>query len=440
MDGMQEQDMPTFVYEAMNKSGEAQKGQVIANTSEEAITQIRGLGYFPTSVREQKTKKTGAASGNGADTATGAAPARRKLSEITISFGGVNQKTLTLFTRQLSTLQDAGLPILRSLSVLEQQQKPGTFKTILKNLHEEVSGGSTLSDAMAKSPKAFDRLYTRMIAAGELGGVLDVILQRLADFQEKAAKLRRRIIGAMIYPVLVLSVAAIIVLGIMVFIVPKFEGIFKDFDTELPTMTLVLINSSRWLCGTLDPNQWLPGIVYTAFIPFAAFFGFKLLRKTSFGKSFTDYLLLLIPVVGQLAAKNTIARFTRTLGTLINAGVPILDAILITRDTTGNVIFQNALTDVHDSVRQGDSFADPLRKAKVCDAIVVNMINVGEETGELDNMLLKIADNYDDEVDTLVASLVSLLEPVMVVLLGVCVGFIVVALFLPLIKLIQSVS
>ncbi len=428
--------MPTFIYEAINPAGQKQKGQVTANTSEEAIAQIRGLGVFPTLVREKKGKK----GEEGAAGAGAAAGGRKKLSEITISIGGVSRKTLMLFTRQLSTLQDAGLPILKSLAVLEQQQRPGIFKKVLRNLHEDVSGGSTLSDAMARNPKAFDKLYTKMVAAGEVGGVLDVILRRLAEFLEKAARLRRRIIGAMIYPTLVLSVAAIIVLGIMTFIVPKFEGIFEDFDTEMPPMTVALINGSRWLGGRLYEGQTVPGLAYVAAVPFVLFFGVKLARKTSAGRGALDALVLKLPVVGALVAKSTIARFTRTLGTLITAGVPILEAILITRDTTGNTVFQRALTSVHDSVRQGDTFAEPLRKSGVCDALVVNMIGVGEETGELDKMLLKIADTYDEEVDTLVAGLVSLLEPLMVVVLGVSIGFIVVSLFLPLIKLIQSVS
>ena len=257
---------------------------------------------------------------------------------------------------------------------------------------------------------------------------------------EKAARLKRRIIGALIYPAVVLSVAAVILLGIMIFIVPTFEEIFSDFDAKLPEVTVKLVEASRWLGGGLYPEQSIPGVVYVAALPFVLFFGLKLARKSKIGKRVLDTITLRVPIFGQLVAKSTIARFSRTLGTLISAGVPILDAILITRDTANNFVFQQALQNVHDSVRQGETFAEPLRKTKVCDAIVSNMIDVGEETGELDKMLLKIADNHDEEVDTIVNSLVSLLEPAMVVFLGGSVGFIVIALFLPMVSLIQSVS
>lgn len=427
--------MPTFQYEALNDAGKPHRGSISASNSEEAITRIRSQGYFPTSVREQKVKKAKGPA-KAASTKKGGGNWKNISS---ISIGGIGSKQLTTFTRQLSTLQDAGLPILRSLSILEQQQKPGLLKNSLDGVHEEVSSGSSLSDAMSKQPKAFNRLYTKMIAAGEVGGVLDLILQRLADFLEKAAKLKRRIIGAMIYPSAVITVAAVIVLGIMVFIVPKFEEIFDDFDTDLPQLTVVLMNAAKWLGGRLYEEQVIPGLAFLIFVPPGIYLFFKLLRKSKLGKTATDWAVLRLPIVGSLISKSTIAKFTRTLGTLINAGVPILDAITITSETTGNNIYATALQNVHDSVRQGESFAEPLRQSKVCDGIVVNMIDVGEETGDLDKMLLKIADNYDEEVEVAVAGLVSLLEPIMVVVLGGIVGFIVVALFLPLVKLMQSV-
>lgn len=432
--------MPTFIYEALTEGGKPKKDTIVAASSEDAIARIRAQGLFPTSVREQKVKKTKTA--EKAAAAGGAAkPAKKKkVTEITINIGGVGQKALTTFTRQLSTLQDAGLPILRSLAILEQQQKPGLFKTTIGNVHEDVASGSTLSDAMSRQPKAFDKLYTKMIAAGEIGGVLDLILQRLAEFMEKSAKLKRKIIGAMIYPSVVIGVAGIIVTGIMVFIVPKFEKIFDDFGTSLPALTAMLIYTSKWLGGRAYPDQMIPGLLWMLLVPVFFVIFLKLFRKTDFGKFLTDSIALKLPVAGQLIAKSTIARFTRTLGTLVSAGVPILDAILITKETTGNYIYARALGKIHDSVRQGDSFAEPLRQARVCDAIVVNMIDVGEETGDLDKMLTKIADNYDDEVDTLVASLVSLMEPIMVVVLGGIVGFIVLALFLPLVKLITNLT
>ena len=425
--------MPSFQYEALDETGKPQKGTINAANSEEAIARIRSQGYFPTSVREHRAKKSRAARG------TGPAAKKKGVGDISLSFGGVKRKQIVQFTRQLSTLQDAGLPILRSLAILEQQEKPGALKNALKEVHEDVSSGSTLSDALAKHPRAWDRLYTKMVAAGEVGGVLDVILQRLAEFLEKAERLRRRIKGAMVYPAVVLSVAVLIVLGIMLVIVPQFEEIFDDFDTELPWLTIWLINTASWLGGTLYPDQVIPGAVWVLLLPFVIWAMLKLIRKSNLGRTVTDWSSLHSPVAGQLIAKATIAKFTRTLGTLINAGVPILDAIQITSETTGNEIYAKALRDVHGSVRQGESFADPLRQAKVCDALVVNMIDVGEETGDLDKMLSKIADNYDEEVDVAVASLVSLLEPVMIVLLGFIVGFIVIALFLPLVQLMNSV-
>lgn len=428
--------MPTYQYEALNSAGKPQKGTVEAASSEEAIQRIKGQGYFPTSVREQKVK--GAGPGGRAATKVKKKKKRGDLSALSI--GGVSQKKLTLFTRQLSTLQDAGLPLLRSLQILEQQQKPGLLKSILAGVAEDVEAGSTLSDAMAKHPKAFDRLYCKMVNAGEIGGVLDLILQRLANFMEKAQRLRRRIIGAMIYPVVVICIAVLIVTGIMYFVIPKFQEIFNDFDVELPNLTIWLIDASMWVAGKASPDQTIPGWVWIVCSPFIVFLFFKLIRKTGPGRAATDILRIKVPVVGGLVKKTAIARFTRTLGTLISAGVPILEAIMITRDTSGNYVYEQALTKVHDSIREGETFAGPLREAKVCDAIVVNMIDVGEETGDLDTMLMKIADNYDEEVDVAVQALLSLLEPMLVVLLGGIVGTIVLALFLPLVKMIESVS
>ncbi len=428
--------MPTYQYEALNSAGKPQKGTIEAASSEEAIQRIKGQGYFPTSVREQKVK--GAGPGGRAATKIKKKKKRGDLSALSI--GGVSRKKLTLFTRQLSTLQDAGLPLLRSLQILEQQQKPGLLKSILAGVAEDVEAGSTLSDAMAKHPKAFDRLYCKMVNAGEIGGVLDIILQRLANFMEKAQRLRRRIIGAMIYPVVVVCIAVLIVTGIMYFVIPKFQEIFIDFDVELPSLTIWLIDASMWVAGKASPDQTIPGWVWIVCSPFLIFLFFKLIRKTGPGRAATDILRIKIPVVGGLVKKTAIARFTRTLGTLISAGVPILEAIMITRDTSGNYVYEQALTKVHDSIREGETFAGPLREAKVCDAIVVNMIDVGEETGDLDTMLMKIADNYDEEVDVAVQALLSLLEPMLVVVLGGIVGTIVLALFLPLVKMIESVS
>jgi type IV pilus assembly protein PilC len=420
--------MPTFLFEAMNKSGQEVKNEIEAESHEEAIARIRQQGLFPTKVREKAAKKFGRKKGakGGGD---GGTPKRK----MPISIGGVPRKQLVTFTRQLSTLQDAGLPILRSLQILEQQLKPGLLKAIVGGVADEVEGGGTLSDAMSKYPKAFDKLYVNMINAGEVGGVLDLILTRLADFMEKAAKLKKKVIGAMIYPAVVITIAIGVVSMIMIVVIPKFTAIFASFGAKLPPVTVALLTFSTWF----GPGY---GWCYLCLGPVALTFLIKLIRLSEGGRFVLDTILLKIPIVGGIVGKTAIARFTRTLGTLISAGVPILDAINITKETSGNEVYTRALTKVHDSIREGESMADPLRATKVCDALVVNMIDVGEETGDLDKMLIKVADNYDSDVDVLVGSLISILEPVMVVVLGVIVGFIVVALFMPMISLIETIS
>ena len=419
--------MPTFAFTAMNTSGTEVKQTIEAASHEDAISKIRAQKLFPTKVKEQAAKKVGKKKAAEPEHLV----AKRKMP---LSIGGVPRKQLVAFTRQLSTLQDAGLPILRSLQILETQQKPGLMKAIVGGVADEVEGGGTLSDAMSKYPKAFDKLYVNMINAGELGGVLDIILSRLADFMEKAAKLKKKVIGAMIYPAVVISIAVGIVSLIMIFVIPKFQQIFKDFKVELPQVTQVLLAISTWFAP--PTNGW----AYVLFSPIAFSLLIKLIRMSDGGKYAVDLVKLKIPILGSILAKTSIARFTRTLGTLISAGVPILDALTITKETCGNEVYSRALLKVHDAIREGESMADPLRATKVCDALVVNMVDVGEETGDLDKMLMKIADNYDSDVDVLVGSLISILEPVMVVVLGLIVGFIVIALFAPMISLISAVS
>ena len=413
--------MPTYKYEAMNASGQEVKDEVQAPSSEEAVTKIRNLGLFPTKISEKAAaRRVQAAAGPGAQ------------KKVSTPMGRVSGKLLTQFTRQLSTLIDAGLPILRCLSILEQQQKPGILRVTLRRVREDVEGGASLSEAMGRNPKAFDRLYVNMVAAGETGGVLDTILQRLADFQEKAQWLRRRVIGAMIYPIAVIVVAALIVTGIMMVVIPKFQTIFKDMGTNLPAPTRLLLGMSLWF----QHGGWL--VVLLA--PLAIFIIFRLMRLSRGGRMLADQIKIKLPLVGKILSKTAIARFTRTLGTLIEAGVPILEALNITRNTAGNEVFARAIGEVHDSVREGETFADPLRASKVCDPIVVNMVDVGEETGDLDKMLLKVADTYDEEVDATVAALVSVIEPIMVVVLGFICGFIVVSIFLPLPTMISAAS
>ena len=427
--------MATFTYEALNAAGKPQKGSIEATTTEEAIQRIKGQGFFPTSVREQKAKKDAKGAAKPGDE-----PKKKpKKKGGGFSIGRVKPKALTLFTRQLSTLQDAGLPLLRSLQILEGQLKPGKLKNVLIDVCEDVEGGTSLSESMSKHPRAFDRLYTKMVAAGEVGGVLDIILQRLAEFMEKSQSLKRKIKAAMIYPIAVVVIAILIVTFIMWFIIPKFQEIFKDFGVALPLLTRYLINFSSWIAGK-NTGQAFPGAFVVLGSPLIIWIAVKLLRKTPFGRATLDTLVFWMPIFGNLIRKSVTARFTRTLGTLIQAGVPILEAVLITRDTSGNYVFEKALTKVHDSIREGESFAGPLRDAKVCDAIVVNMIDVGEETGDMDVMLLKIADNYDEEVDVAVGGLIKLIEPMLIVFLGGVVGTIVVAMFLPLVAMIESLQ
>jgi type IV pilus assembly protein PilC len=411
----------------MDSRGLEVKDSIEASSEAEAQTKIREQGYFVTKIAEKGRKKKDK---DKTKADTKALPkAKRKKGGF--SFGGVKAKHLCTFTRQLSTLQDAGLPILRSLRILEGQSKPGPLKNSLIGVIEDVESGNTLSEAMAKQPKAFDNLYVNMVKAGEAGGALEVILQRLAEFKEKAQSLKRKVQGAMVYPVAVITVATGIVGFIMYWIIPKFKDIFNDFGVDLPEITVWLINASDWVV-----NYWylIPAI------PISMVLLFKIIRKNRTGAYILDRIFLKIPIIGQIISKSTIARTARTLGTLISSGVPILEALTIARDTAGNEVFRKAFEHIHNAIREGESMAVPLKETRIVDDMVVNMVDVGEETGALDNMLYKVADVYDEEVSMLVEGLVNLLEPLMVVVLGLIVGFIVIALFMPLVKLLNELS
>jgi type IV pilus assembly protein PilC len=412
--------MPVFQYEALDSNGQEVKGQVEALSGEEALSKIRNMGYFPT--KPPKAKGTGREK----KTASAKPKARRGAG------GRVGVKQLTQFARQLSTLQDAGLPILRSLRILEEQQKSGTFKRVIGYVADDIEGGSTLSEALGKFPKAFNKLFVNMVAAGEVGGVLDVILARLADFMEKAQRLKAKIKGAMVYPVVVMTAAFGIVLGLMLGVIPKFSAVLQDMaGGDLPVLTTSLIAISNWIAYKYG---WAVMII----VPIVIVFTLRLIRQFLIGRYILDVVNLHLPVVGKIVYKTVVARWTRTLGTLISAGVPILEAINITAETSGNEVYAGMLRKVHNAIRQGDTFANPLRISKTADGLVVNMIDVGEETGDMDKMLLKIAGNFDEEVDVLVGSLMSLLEPIMIIVLGTVVGTIVVAIFLPMVKIITT--
>jgi type IV pilus assembly protein PilC len=416
--------MPTYKFEALDTTGGEVKDSISALSEEEAQQKIKQMGYFVTKIIEVSDGKKRRDKGK-------ATEGKKRKKGRTFTIGGVSAKQLCTFTRQFSTLQDAGLPVLRSLKILEGQMKPGVLKNALMDVVDDVESGSTLSEAFAKHPKCFDRLYINMVKAGEAGGALEVIMQRLADFKEKAQSLKRRIIGAMVYPVAVITVAVGILSFIMIYIIPKFQKIFADFDMKLPDLTQWLMNTSEWFV-----NYWY----IIPLVPLGWWLFIKLVRLNRIGNFIVDWVWLHTPVVGTIIEKTVIARTTRTLGTLVSSGVPILEALSITRETTTNAVFERMYQRVYESIREGETIAAPLKESRLVDDMVVNMIDVGEETGELDTMLNKIADVYDEEVNVLVEGLISLLEPIMIVVLGGIVGTIVIALFLPMIKLMEGLS
>ena len=413
--------MPVFQYSALDTQGVEIKDEIEALSQKEAISKIRNMGYFPTKVRERGAVKKGK-------------KATAKMTRRRGAGGKVKIKHITQFARQLSTLQDAGLPILRSLRILEEQQKSGTFKRVIGYVADDIEGGSTLSEAMARYPKTFDRLFTGMVAAGETGGVLDLILARVADFMEKAQKLKSRVKSAMVYPLVVLCAAFGILLALMKWVIPQFKTVLEEMvQGELNPVTTTVLGVSNWIAKEY-------GWAVILAVPFGLIFLIKIIRQFRMGRFVLDSIKLKIPVMGPLTNRVSVTRWTRTLGTLISAGVPILDAITVTRETAGNEVFANMLNNVHNSIRQGDTFAGPLRQSKTVDLIVSNMVAVGEETGDLDKMLLKVADNFDEQVDVLVASLMSMLEPIMIIVLGGIVMLIVLAVFLPMIQVITSLG
>lgn len=410
--------MPTFAFEGVDSKGQKIKKEVDALDRDDAMGKIRDLGYYPTSVKE---KSGGGGGGGGGDMG-----GKKKSGLI---FARVPLQQLSTFTTQLSTLQDAGLPIVRSLRILEGQLKPCLLKNTLLEVADDVESGSTLSEAFGKHPKAFNRLYVNMIKAGEAGGVLDVILERLALFMEKDLRLKKKVKGALIYPSVVTVVAVLIVAGIMKFVIPSFQKMFDETGIPLPGMTEALINVSDFVA-----NYW-----YTIpALPLAIFIAIKLVGTSPKGRMVIDKFKLNMPIFGNIIRLSTISRMCRTLGTLIASGVPILEALQITRDAMGNAVIAKSIDDVYDSIREGDSVARPLQASGNFDDMLVNMVDIGEETGELDKMLVKIADNYDGDVDIMVEALSSVIEPVLIVGMGVTVGFIVIALFLPLIELINK--
>jgi type IV pilus assembly protein PilC len=411
--------MATFVYTAVDARGQQKNGSIDAATKDDAAAAIKAQGLYPTRIAE---------GGSSAAAAVGGGEVKR-----TGGGGRVKSKILTVFTRQLATLIDAGLPLLRSLNTLIRQEKNKNLRGAMQTMASSVEGGSTFSEALSQHPRIFNKLFINMVRAGELGGVLEVVLTRLAEFQEKSDKIKGKVVAAMFYPVVVLFIAMAILAFLLVFIVPKFQAIFTDMlgGKRLPLLTEMVIGVSDLVKNNII--ILIGGIVVLVV-------GYKLFARTAVGALFIDKVKLSAPLIGNLVSKTSISRFARTLGTLVSSGVPILQALNITKETVGNLIVAGAISKVHDSVKEGESIVTPLEASGVFPPMVISMIQVGEETGKLPDMLIKIAEVYDEEVDNAVAGLTSLLEPIMIVFLAVVVGTIVIALFLPLVSIISNLG
>ncbi|MBK9140531.1 MAG: type II secretion system F family protein [Verrucomicrobia bacterium] len=442
--------MPKFNYVAMDSRGKETRGTIEGASVTEAAGRVKEMGFFPTKVIEAEKVKEKADKKKGP-----AAPGpkgKKKSLEINIKIPGlggkVKPKVMTAFTRQLATLVDAGLPLLRGMRVLERQERNPTLKRVIGEIATGIEGGSTFSEALAQHPKIFNRLYINMVKAGELGGVLEVVLNRLAEFMEKAQKIKNKVVAAMFYPAAVMIVAVVILAVLMIFVVPKFESIFADMlgGSKLPGFTQLVLNlantikSKTILLGDDVPFGLpaFPGPVIWVIVGVVILI--KVLIRLKKGRWLLDKLKLNMPVLGPVISKVAIARFTRTLGTLVSSGVPILQALTIVKETSGNVIVSNAVAKVHESVKEGETITAPLDASNVFPPMVISMVDVGEQTGALPEMLMKIADTYEDEVDNAVSAMTSLLEPIMIVFLAVIVGSIVIALFLPLIEMINQLG
>jgi type IV pilus assembly protein PilC len=425
--------MAKFDYVALDSRGQETRGSIDAGSPGEASAALRKNGLFATSVTASG-KSSGAAPAVAAKGGAAAKTSSKKKGGLKLfAKTSVDSKLLMIFTRQLATLIDAGLPLLKGLEVLGKQEKDEVLRRIISNLSEAVQGGSTFSESLGQHPKIFSRLFVNMVKAGELGGVLEVVLNRLAEFQEKAQKLKNKVVSAMTYPVIVLGIAMLILVFLLTFIVPKFEQIFKDLlgNKPLPDLTRFVMG----LSATAVSNWYI-----LVLLAVGAAVGWKSLNSSEKGRVFIDKTVLKLPLFGDLMRKSSISRFTRTLGTLVTSGVPILQALLITRETAGNSIVAEAVMKVHDAVKEGESIVTPLEASGVFPAMVISMVDVGEETGQLPDMLLKIAEVYDDEVDSTVDALTALLEPLMIVFLAVVVGTIVVALFMPMVELLKNMG
>jgi type IV pilus assembly protein PilC len=416
--------MNTYSYVALDAEGRETKGTLQVESQKEALLRIKEMGFFPVKVAEKQSLSPAArAQRHGA---------RLKLTSkanTTVApraTGRVKGKQVTVFTRQLATLLEAGLPLLRSLRLLHEQAERANFKLVLGDLMLAIEGGNSFSEALAQHPKVFDRLFLNMVKAGEIAGVMELSLKRLADFREKAARIRGNVKAAMFYPAAVMTVAMGVLTLMLLVIVPRFKDVLSGLNNGAPLPAF-----TRFVIGVSETVQhsflWVAGAAAAVFV------AFRLFVATENGRFWFDGFKLRMPVFGQVFRKLAIARLTRTLGTLVTSGVPILQALNIVKEATGNAVVGRLVGRVHDNVEQGESITGPLRESRIFPAMVVGMVDVGEQTGALPEMLNKVADNYDEEVDNSVSAMTSLMEPILLVVLGVIVGCIVVALFLPLI-------
>ena len=424
--------MPKFNYIALDQSGKETKGTVEVANQNDAIGRVKDMNLFPVKIVEADKESKGRKGPAMPKTAKGGKKPGMSMNIKIPGLGsGVKPKVLTTFTRQLATLVDAGLPLLRGLRVLEKQEKSAALKEILGKLAVSIEGGSTFSEGLAQHPKVFNRLFVNMVKAGELGGVLEVVLKRLAEFSEKAQKIKGKVKAALFYPIAVLIVAVGILLLLMVFVIPKFKEVFAGMGVTMPPFTLFVLAVSDMIKNNILETVGVLVLIFVAFLLFI---------KTKFGRLLWDKTQLKLPAVGPVITKVAISRFTRTLGTLVSSGVPILQALTIVKETAGNVVIANAVNKIHESVKEGETITAPLESSGVFPPMVCSMVDVGEQTGAMPEMLMRIADDYDEQVDNSVAAMTSLLEPIMIVFLAVVVGSIVIAMFLPLIAMINNLS
>ena len=434
--------MATFQYIAKDSAGNETRGTVEAGDRNSAIASVRAMGLLPTALGEVKGSAHAPSkpAAKGAKTAPKAKSGGGLKKDIKINLKmpkflrrRIKTKILTQFTRQLATLVNAGLPLMRGIEVLKRQMKDPQMQEALAGISDNIAAGGTFSESLTAYPKIFDKLYVNMVKAGEAGGVLEVVLGRLAEFAEKSERIKNKVKGAMIYPCVVLVAAIGITWFLLVMVIPKFKQVFNDMlgGEALPKITELVIQASEFMQNN--------GLQIGAAIV-ALFVLFKIVSKTEKGAYLLDVVKLRMPVTGTLTQRSAVSKFTRTLGTLLSSGVPILQSLMITRDTTGNRVLTNAIQNVHDAVKEGESMTQPLSQCKVFPPMVVSMVEVGEETGALADMLTRIANTYDDEVDNAVAGMTAAIEPALIIVLAVVVGTIVVAMFMPMIKIISSVS